>query len=227
MKTMHKLFGCGLAALVWGTSAQALPLSEFKIDYRHNANGGYTYYVKLNNAGPIAPGVTTAPAHTIMNYHSFPPSVVAAGSKSLDDDANVVLFGVDTGKDSIIVRDISDADAFHGTEEQGFYDNDGDGVPNQVVAWHLPFYGWTVNDTVQPGEQILVTFTLNTEIKVFDTWIGGSDDAVIWNDRHTMLEDSYGIFDANDSQYVATFLARTIVAKKIREKHDDEHHRQR
>jgi len=225
MKTMQSLLGLGFASLVWGTTAQALPLSEIKIDYQHNANGSYTYYVKLTNAGPIAPGVTTAPGHTIMNYHSFPPSVVAAGSKALDDDANVVLFGVDTGKDSIIVRDISDAGAFHGTEETGFYDSDGDTVPNQVVAWHLPFYGWTINDTVQPGERILVSFTLNAEIKEFDTWVGGSDDAVIWNDHHTMLEDNYGIYDADDGQYVATFLSRTIRATRLRQKHDEQHHR--
>lgn len=226
MTKICSLLACGFAALAWGTTTQALPLGEIKINYQHNGDGSYTYYVAIHNAGPIAPGVTTAPNHTIMNYHSFPPSVVAAGSKSLDDDANFVLFGLDTGTDTVDISDILDTEAFHGSAEQGFYDSDGDGVPNQVVAWHLPFYGWTTNDTVQPGEQILVSFTLNTEIKSFDTWVGGSDDAVIWNDHHTMLEDSYGIFDANDGQYVATFLSRTIVAKKLHGKHNNFKHRE-
>jgi len=82
-----------------------------------------------------------------------------------------------------------------------------------IVAWHLPFYGWTLDSTVKPGEKLVVKFTADKLITPMSFWVGGSDDAVIWDDTHTMLEDEFGIFDATLGTYVAPFFERPVMAK--------------
>jgi len=205
-------------------NAIAMPLGDIHITYWENHHGQYTYYMVVKNAGPIAPGVTTPDDHTITNWQTFPPSQVPAGNKLLDDDENLVVFGLDTGRDDITISNVLTLDRrsmFHGEEEPGVDDNDNDGVSNQTVAWHLPFdNSWGINDTIQAGDWITVMFTLSEEVKSFNSWIGGSDDAYIWNAQHTMLEDGFGIYDADDGLYLASILARKIQAKKHRD-HDD------
>ena len=41
-------------------------------------------------------------------------------------------------------------------------------------------------------------FTLSEEVESFNAWVGGSDDAYIWNAQHTMLEDEFGIYDVDE-----------------------------
>jgi len=57
-------------------------------------------------------------------------------------------------------------------------------------------------------------FTLSEEITHFNSWVGGGDDAVIWNARNTMLEDEFGIYDADNGLYLASILTRKIQARK-------------
>ena len=196
----------------------AMPLGNVHITYWKNYSGQYTYYMIVKNAGPIAPEVTTPDNHTITNWQTFPPTQVSAGDKLLDDDENLVVFGLDTGRDDIIVSNVlalRRQSKFHGEEEPGVEDNDNDGTPNQTIAWHLPFDGsWGLSDTIKPGDWITVMFTLSEEVKSFNSWVGGSDDAYIWNIQHTMLEDGFGIYDADDGLYLASILARKIHAVK-------------
>ncbi len=196
----------------------AMPLGDIHIAYWKNYSGQYVYFMAIKNTGPIAPEVTTPGNHTITNWQTFPPTQVSAGDKLLNDDENFVVFGLDTGRDDIVISNVQILDAqskFHGQEEPGFEDHDNDGIPNQTVAWHLPFdNSWSLNDTVKPGHWIAVMFTLSKEVESFTTWVGGSDDAYIWNAQHTMLEDGFGIYDADDGLYLASFLTRKIQAKK-------------
>ena len=196
-------------------SVSAAPLFDVKATYYKKPGGDYHYTVKITNAGPILANVTTPPGHTIPDGRSLltPKPVYAAGSKSLSDDSNLVLFGIDTKNDDVTISAITDSPfyKFHGTEEQGFNDADGDGSPNKVAAWHLPFYGWTLDDTLQVGRSIKVKFVLTHEVKNFDIWVGGSDDANIWNDSNKMLEDEFGIYDATQNKYLASFTTRSNV----------------
>jgi len=199
-------------------NAIAMPLGNIHITYWKDQHGQYIYHMVVRNAGPIAPDVTTPTAHTITNWQTYPPTQVPAGDKLLDDDKNLVVFGLDTGRDDIIISNVHTLDAnskFHGEEEPGVEDNDNDGIPNQTVAWHLPFDGsWGLNDTIKPDHWITVRFTLSEEVKSFNSWVGGSDDAYIWNVQHTMLEDGFGIYDADDGLYLASILVKKIQARK-------------
>lgn len=202
-------------ALICQKSAFALPLGSIKLVYFANEDGSYTYVFSVKNEGPLtSPKVTTPPDHIIKDWetgNSYP-----AGGKALADDKNLVLFGLDTRKDNVVISDIRNGfSAFKGSEEKGFADNDGDGKPNQVIAWHLPA-GFTLGQTLRPGQTIrLLSFTLNKEIKQFPYWVGGSDDTTIWNDNSVMLEDEYGHYDATQGKYLGTFITRSIKARKI------------
>lgn len=199
-------------------NAIAMPLGDIHIAYWEDQHGQYTYYMLIKNAGPIAPEVTTPVGHTITNWQTSPPTQVPAGDKLLDDDENLVVFGLDTERDDITISNVQTLNPhsrFLGTEESGIEDNDSDGTPNQTIAWHLPFdRSWGLNDTVKPGEWIIVRFTLSEEVKRFNSWVGGSDDAYIWNVQHTMLEDRFGIYNADEGRYLASILARKIQATK-------------
>ncbi len=210
------LFVCFSA--LYSTNALAIPLGNIHITYWKNDQGQYTYFMVIKNAGPIVTEVTTPSSHTITNWQVFPPAQVPAGDKRLDDDENLVVFGLDTGRDDLIISNVVTLDTqskFHGTEEPGFEDWDSDGVPNQTVAWHLPFNSpWGLNDTIKVGDWSTVMFTLSEEVKSFNSWVIGSDDALIWNVQHTMLEDEFGIYDVDDGLYLASILVREIQAKK-------------
>jgi len=210
------LFFC--FSMLYSINALAMPLGNIHIVYWGNGHGQYTYFMLIENAGPIAPEVTTPNSHTITNWQTFPPTQVPAGDKLLDDDENLVVFGLDTERDDIVISNVVTLNVqsiFHGQEEAGFDDSDGDGIVNQTVAWHLPFNSsWDLNDTVKPGDWIAVMFTLSEEVTSFNSWVGGSDDAFIWNDQSTMLEDGFGIYDADNGLYLAAVLTRKIEAKK-------------
>lgn len=211
MKLRNAVVGL-VGGLLLATQATAVPLPEAKITYVKNHSGTYTYFIRIENSGPIAPRVATPPGH--MAYGSG-GTAYPAGGKSLADDENLVFFGVDTNADDLTISDITNGGTlFHGTEERGWADSNGNGVKNQVVAWHLPFYGWTTDDTIRPSDAVMVTFTLNREVSGFNVWAGGSDDATIWVDGHEMVEDEFGIFDATDGEYLATLTERTADAKQ-------------
>lgn len=189
-------------------SVHALPLGDIKIVYVDNGDGTFTYTFKVRNPGPpVAPTVYTAPDYQIYDRQG---NRYFAGGKVLDDDDNIVLFGIDTGTTDVRVSNIGDgSSSFHGTQEVGFNGN-------VVIAWHLPFSGFTLDDTIRPGRaEHGLTFTLDKKIKRFHYWIGGSDDTEIWNDQHVMIEDEYGIYDATTEKYLATFLTRETIAAKL------------
>jgi len=209
----------------------AMPLGEIKIHGVKKHNGQYVYLIQLKNLGPIADGVTTPSRHQVWDPAGQPHP---AGNKYLTDDKNLVVFGIDTLQDDIEIATINNGiivrktdsgaitlpSSFHGRAEPGFDDSDDNGIPNQVVAWHLPFFGWDLNDTIQVGDKIKkVIFTANKKLDHVNVWIGGSDDANIWNDNHVMAEDAFGIYDATDQQYLATFLTRKVTVRF----HDDDH----
>lgn len=191
--------------------AQAVPLVDIKISVKKNDNDTYTYVIFLRNLGPVLEKLVTPPDHKITQWSASPPVEHPAGNKVLTDDANIVLFGVDTLSDDIVVDHIQDGgSSYHGTKESGFFDTDGDGIKNTTVAWHLPFYGWDLNDTVQPQESLRVSFTADQKLAEVNFWVGGSDDANIWNDPNIMLEDSFGIYDATQKKYLASFFERKV-----------------
>lgn len=202
-----------VGSLFLATQASALPLPEAKITYIKNHNGTYTYFVRVENKGPIAPNVATPAGHIIYDRDG---AAYPAGGKSLADDENLVYFGVDTGADNLVVTNITNGGtSFHGRAETGWADSNGNGVKNQAVVWHLPFYGWTVSDTIQPGGAAMVTFTLDREVTHFSSWAGGSDDAIIWVDSHKMLEDEFGIYDATEGAYLATLTERPAHPRRV------------
>lgn len=205
MKKQAVAVWIGLLTLAF--DVQAIPLGDIKISYVKNGNGTFTYTFKIKNAGPpVSPSVYTPPDHQIADRQG---NLHFAGGKVLDDDKNIVLFGIDTRRTDVLVTDIRDgSSSFHGTQEPGF-------AGTVVIAWHLPFTGYTLNDTIRPGQvEHGFSFTLNKHVKRFQYWIGGSDDVEIWNDQHVMVEDEYGIYDATDEKFLATFLTRETKATK-------------
>jgi hypothetical protein len=190
--------------------AAAIPFGDIRLVYVANPNGTYTYYFRVKNLGPtLSPDVRTPTDHLIFDWSSQLPVAYAAGNKPLDDDANIVLFGIDTLRDDVTVTQVTNAGSkFIGSIEAGFSDTDGDSIPNTVIAWHLPFT-FTLGDTIQPQKALyLFSFTLNQELTQLQYWVGGSDDTVIWNSAHIMVEDEYGIYDATDGAYLATFITK-------------------
>jgi len=201
-----RLFGMLFVfCFMMASKVMAVPYADIDIFYQDNGDGTFTYQMNVHNQGPILPDVATPGEHMVY----VDKNAYFAGSKKLDDDENIVLFGVDTGETEIEISDIDDAgSSFHGTEEPGW-------LGTKVVAWHLPFFGWTLDDTIQPGNKLKgLSFTLNKEIKAFNVWVGGSDDASIWDEAHVMAEDQFGIYDATLEKYTATLLDRSIHAKK-------------
>lgn len=189
-------------------SAFAIPLGDIKMVYFANPDGTFTYVFRVHNmAPPVSPDFRTPADHIVYDRTGTPH---AAGNKALSDDENLVVFGVDTGLPGVNVSKITNAkSAFHGTQETGF-------AGTVVVAWHLPFDGFELSDTILANEKLcFLRFTLDQEVTKFQYWIGGSDDTTIWNDAHTMTEDAFGIYDATDEKYLATFLTREVTAKKI------------
>ena len=205
-----------LSMLGLQSSVHASPLADMKMLYVDNRDGTYTYFFIIKNLDqPIGTEFSTPPNHTIFNRQS--QSMVPAGGKNLSEDENIVLFGIDTQSDDVTITSVTNArTAFHGTAENGFTDTDADGVFNRVIGWHLPFDGFSLSDTI-PTEKTagIFSFTLNKEINHFVYWIGGSDDANIWNVGNVMLEDNYGIYDASIGEYLATFMTRKVRAIKI------------
>lgn len=195
---------------------QAAPLALMKIKVHANTDGSYTYKIKLNNLGPILPELTTPADHTIFDWNTG--LEYNAGDKVLDDDENIVLFGIDTGRDDISIWDIHDGHSrFEGAEEVGFLDSDNDGTPNQTIGWHLPFFGWTLDDTIRPNKKLTeISFKADARITHFIYWVGGSDDATIWIDQDIMIEDRFGIYNASRGEYSAVFFEREIHVKKLK-----------
>ncbi len=208
-----------LASILAFSSAPLLaaPLADIEIEMeKHKARGTYHYEFELTNAGPILEGVTTPANHVVVDYSVFPPQKYDANDKVLTDDSHIVLFGIDLGDDEVNVLAIKDRSGslFHASEETGWRDSDGDGIPNKVIAWHLPFFGWTMDDTIAPGEKIKnIHFVLDKPLRNFVVWFGGSDDGLIWNDTSVMIEDEFGIYDASLEKYLAVFNERKVRAE--------------
>ena len=194
-------------------TANALPLGNMHLTYEINADGTFTYHFRLANYGPpLAPSVATPPDHQIWDWRN--QQFIQVGGQSLDEDKNIFVFGIDTQRDDIFISGVtSGSDSnFTGIVENGFADSDDDGTPNLVVGWLLPDF-FTPKQMLQPGETILhVSFTLSEELTEFVYWIGGSDDTTIWD--ADVLEDDYGIYDVSEDAYIATFLTRSITARK-------------
>ena len=186
------------------SKAMAVPYADIEIFYKNNEDGTFTYRMNVHNQGPILSQVATPGQHMVYVDNN----AYFAGSKILDDDENIVLFGLDTGETEITISRIGDAgSSFRGTEDAGW-------SGTKVVVWHLPFFGWTLDDSIRPGNQLRgLSFTLNKEVKKFRVWMGGSDDASIWNEAHVMAEDQFGIYNATLEKYTSTMLERSIQAK--------------
>ncbi len=194
----------------------AVPLGNMQMVYVANSDGTFTYFAHLRNMGPpIGVDVATPPQHQIYDWRtqqSYP-----AGGKLLTENKNIITFGIDTKSDEVTISNVSNGfpSDFQGGEEDGFSDSDNDGVPNKTASWHLPF-DFTLDQALGQGHTIwFLSFTLDRAISDFEYWVGGSDDAKIWDDTHIMLEDNYGIYDATDGAYLATFLTRSLKARKV------------
>jgi len=199
---------------LFNTYVSAAPLADMEIEYEINSNGTYDYEIELKNMGPILEGVTTPPRHTVTDWSVVPPVGYRAGGKFLTDDENIVLFGLDLGRDDIVATNITARQSiFHGMLGNAWQDSDGNGIANKAVAFHLPFSGWTSDDTIKPGQELKIRFTLDKEVTEFMFWVGGSDDAFIWDDSSVMIEDDFGIYDATRGEYLATFSIRTVKAE--------------
>ncbi len=206
-----------------------IPLADIKMRYIANEDGTFTYMFRIKNMGPpSSPLFATPSGHTITNWQNG--SQYPAGGKELDDDKNIVLFGIDTGDDNVTISHITNGSSdFTGSEEQGFNDSDNDQIPDKVIGWHLPF-DFNLKQAIHPGKSLHhFSFTLNKEIKHFQYWIGGSDDNIIWIEDNDgiSLEDAYGIFYATTSTtkksvYLATFLTRSLTAEQIKAKPEHE-----
>ncbi len=134
-------------------TSHASPFGILEIHYEDNKDGTYTYYVSVVNLSqPIGTEFATPENYMIQGW-------LPAGGKSLSQDENIVVFGVDTGSDDVDITAITNANtAFHGSAENGFNDT-------RVIAWHLSFEGFTLDDTIQSEQTAGVfSFTLNQEI---------------------------------------------------------------
>ena len=132
----------GIALLSIAGLANAAPYAELEVDAKKTHLDEYTYTLTITNQGPIL------------------EDAVTPEGKSLKQDENIVVFGIDTGRDDIVISNITNGDSiFNGTEEMGW-------SGNQVVAWHLPFdNAWTLDDTLQHGKTLKVSFTTNARLE--------------------------------------------------------------
>lgn len=210
MNLKGNLLLTGLLVITVFNQVNAAPFADLDVTSKRTHNGIYTYTLIINNQGPVLIDAATPMNHTIeKDYVTYD-----AGGKSLNEDENIVVFGIDTGRDDITISNITNGgSAFHGTEETGWADDDYNGIFNQVVAWHLPFDGWEMSDTLGHGESITVTFQADARLDKVLIWVGGSDDNVIWINDHTMLEDKFGIYDYTLGEYLAAFLERHVHVK--------------
>jgi len=208
-KSISTLFG--LACFSLTVSSFAAPYAELELKANKNKDGSYTYRLELENQGPVMINAATPPWHVV---YSMSGSALDAGGKLLDEDNNIVLFGIDTGRDDIEISYITDDDKpLHGSEEKGWADSDSDGIPNQVVAWHPPFGPWPEGTAILHGESVNVSFRANAKLDKVLVWVGGTDDNTIWVDGHDMGEDVFGIYDGTDGKYLSTFFERHINVK--------------
>lgn len=212
----------GLAYFVfWTATSFAVPYAEIELKAKHNHDGTYTYKLTLENQGPVLSNVATPPSHIINTMFG---GIYNAGGKLLNQDDNVVLFGLDTGRDDISISKITDGEShLHGSVESGWADSDGDGTANQVVAWHPPFGFWPEGTAITHGQSITVSFVADVKLDKVLIWIGGSDDDVIWVDGHDMGEDVFGIYDATDGEYLSTFFQRHVHVEHKRRHHKHQH----
>jgi len=194
-----------LICFLLSTSLSASPLSHLKMVYVSNHDGTFTYYFIIDNIGPALFTLVATSANYSIHGSYF------AGGQLLDDDENLVLFGIDTLRDDLVITDITNADTvFTGAESNGFSDADNDGIPNQVASWHLPDV-FTLAQTIAVGDKAGVfSFTLSKEATDFEFWVGGSDDIEITNPSHTMLVDFYGQYDLTIGEYLATFYTHRV-----------------
>jgi len=207
------LLGAVLGGLV-SAPVLALPLADVELRYVDNHDGTWTYAMTVTNAGPVALAVATPGDYVLTSWQM---GDFEAGGRLLNQDENIVSFGIDTGTDEVNVFDLRAGESsFHGTLEDAWQDHDGDGIPNVSVAWHLPFYDWTLDEAILPRESLSsIRFTTDRKLEKVVFWAVGSDDTVIWHDSHLVVEDPYGIYDTVDGQYLATFFGRALEPQHV------------
>ncbi len=216
-------------ALLYQSTAIALPYAEFKVVYfKDHSTGTYTYLIlNLTNVGPIAENVATESNHGVFDWqtNTFYP----AGGLSLNDDEQLFQFGVDTLRDDVVITDISNGvvsrnghrgftkSMFHGRAMDGFDDHDGNGINNKVIMWQLPNES-DLTDALQVGDAVRwVMFTADRKLDHFNIWVHGSDDAQVWGDpTHTTLHGDHGHYDATDGAYLTVLLERRVTPKRWR-----------
>jgi hypothetical protein len=187
------------------TPSSATPVGHIEMVYFRNHDGTVSYFFKLTNVGPpLFTDYSTPPGHTLRAFNG---TTLEAGGKSLNEDRYVVDFGIDTLADDLTITKIrNSATVFNGAVARGFHDTDGDGTPNQAIAWHLPDT-FTQEQTIEPGEtRGIFTFTLNREVKEFEVFIGATDDINTYMTFPAAGIDDYGDYDAALQRYFATFL---------------------
>ncbi|MFC1749676.1 hypothetical protein ACFL2V_12820 [Pseudomonadota bacterium] len=197
------------------SSAFATPTYDVQMEHQTNGSGGYTYTFSIENLGPVS-GQTTFGGYSVTDYSDF--TVYDASNKSLDQDNNIVRFGIDTGRDDVVITNIADALSFDGEELPdylSFTDSDNDGIKNQNLAWALPNF-FTMGQTLDVGDILnSISFDVDELITDFTFWAVGSDDNYIWNENHTMLVDGFGIFDATDGEYLATTMEKQVTSVPV------------
>ena len=205
------LFGAVFTLLLTiGFNVHASPVGDIKLVYVKNFNESYSYFFIVNNVGPAIMTPFSTPTDYLIS------GIYPAGGKLLEDDEYVVLFGLDTQRDDLVISDITNANtAFTGNESTGFSDSNNNGVPNQVLSWQLPDV-FTLEETIPIGATAgIFTFNLDQEVTDFEFWVGGSDDTELTNPNHTMLFDFYGQYDLDAGEYLATFYTQRLTAQKV------------
>jgi len=212
-----------LCALLYQSSATALPFAEFRVVYfEEPATGTYIYRIdRLTNVGPIVENVATEADHVVFDRqtNTFYP----AGGVLLNDDEKIFQFGVDTLNDEVVITNVSNGvvrrngqrgdsvSPFIGRAMDGFYDSDNDGINNKIIMWQLPNEPGSMVDALQIGDSVeWVMFTADRKLENFDIWVHGSDDDQQWSDG-LVLHGDYGHYDVTAGVYLTSKLERGVI----------------
>ena len=192
--------------------AHAIPIGDMEIVYIKTLDNHFRYFFVVENVGPpLNTPVSTPPDYFIFGNPNYP-----AGSKPLDDDEYITLFGLDTRRDDVVISNITNAGTdFSGSASTGFADSDNDGIPNQIIGFHLPDV-FTLDQALAVNETAGVfSFEIDQEVNEFEFWVGGSDDTLIYDPTGQMLHDAYGLYDVEEETYLATFYTQRLNARRV------------
>ena len=220
-----------LFALIYQSTAFALPFAELKVFHHENRDGSHTYFIaQIKNTGPIAENIATKPDHGVFDWNT--QTFYPAGGISLNDDENIFQFGVDTLRDDIVIThftngkvkrnnaDTVQPSPFSGVTMDGFDDGDGDGIPNKIVMWNLS-EGVPMNSALQIGDVMKwVSFTTDSKLGQFNIWVQGSDDEIVWGAYNELtLHGEHGHYNATTGAYLSVILERGVTAKALPRRH--------